>query len=100
MSYNCRYCLKNHYFPGGEISRSVVRAPENTAEALDAPLTLPCDHSFAHSTLAASISDSDFSLEDVGSTADGAMYMEVSFDCPRCGTPIQVELLESVLVSK
>jgi hypothetical protein len=35
----------------------------------------------------------------MGSTKDGAMYLEISFSCPRCGTPVQVELLESVVKS-
>jgi len=76
-----------------------VPAPENPVDTPDAPFTLPCDHSFAYSTLATSIDDSDFTLEDIGSTKDGAMYMEVSFSCPRCQTPVQVELLESVVMS-
>ncbi len=78
---------------------SVVPAHENDVDVVDAPFTLPCDHSFAYSTLATSIEDSEFSLENIGSTTDGAMYMEVSFACPRCQTTVTVELLESVVMS-
>jgi hypothetical protein len=65
-------------------------------ESADVPLTLPCDHSFAYSTLTDSVA---FVIEDVGSTTDGAMYMEIAFSCPRCDSPVQVELLESVVQS-
>ena len=78
---------------------SPLPAPDYTVDAVEATVTLPCDHSFAYSTLATSIEGSDFSLEDIGSTTDGAMYMEVSFECPRCQASVTVELLESVMVS-
>ncbi|AQL44863.1 hypothetical protein BV210_19050 (plasmid) [Halorientalis sp. IM1011] len=73
-----------------------MSTPKNTADTKDTPLTLPCDHSFAYSTLSESIA---FSIEEIGSTTDGAMYMEISFSCPRCQTPVKVELLESVIQS-
>jgi hypothetical protein len=73
-----------------------VSTPENTVDAADTPLTLPCDHSFAYSTLTDSVS---FEIEGVGSTSDGAMYMEIAFSCPRCHSPVKVELLESVVQS-
>ncbi|MFB6180072.1 MAG: hypothetical protein ABEI77_10155 [Halorientalis sp.] len=41
-----------------------------------------------------------FTLEEVGSTRDGVLYMEVSFSCPRCQRPVTVELLESVTLSE
>lgn len=79
---------------------SPLPAPDYTVDAVDDSVTLPCDHSFAYSTLATSIEGSDFSLENLGSTTDGAMYMEVSFECPRCQAAVTVELLESVIISK
>ncbi|WP_336003382.1 hypothetical protein [Halorientalis halophila] len=73
-----------------------MSTPENTVDATEAPLTLPCDHSFAYSTLSDSVA---FTIENIGSTADGAMYMEIAFSCPRCESPVKVELLESVVQS-
>lgn len=73
---------------------------KNTVDGGEGQYLLPCDHSFAYSTLTESMDQHGFTLEEVGSTRDGVLYMEVSFSCPRCQRPVTVELLESVTLSE
>lgn len=74
-------------------------SPDRSVETTDTLFTLPCDHSFAYSTLSESVDTTEIEIDEIGSTADGVMYMEVSFTCPRCQTPVEAELLESVIMS-